>query len=375
MKNSFWLCFVSDGFEALYTLCNSREQLKRTKDNFIAGIQKKINTSLSKRKHSKKDMDVLLHEVKDYIDNNYIDSDLVPDTFMDVFELNDDIIKDYMQDNGFNVKNYRRDKKNLDNALYECGMYESNDFEKYKVDTISAIKEIVDKDKSIEKDIERMSLEEECLHNSHISKESKAMRNTLYVKELIDINDLDHMLWSGAKQRWDDATDDQKERVWDSLMDSVNAQMDSTGDIPTKTEVNDFIWFECDDIFNEDDEVDEARKRICRRCRKEARSGDAELETAEELRQYAINNPRTNKSVENVASSLARKAKRGIQLDKDVLANSSMMDSLVREVIRGYEHDFYPRGEKMDISTATRKLVKQKLAEDILETAEDMMNG
>ena len=74
-----------------------------------------------------------------------------------------------------------------------------------------------------------MSLEEECLHNSHFIKESKAMRNTLYVKELIDINDLDHMLWSGAKQRWDDATDDQKERVWDSLMDSVNAQMDSTG--------------------------------------------------------------------------------------------------------------------------------------------------
>ena len=42
MKNSFWLCFVSDGFEASYTLCNSIEQLKRTKDNFIAGIQNKI---------------------------------------------------------------------------------------------------------------------------------------------------------------------------------------------------------------------------------------------------------------------------------------------------------------------------------------------
>lgn len=206
------------------------------------------------------------------------------------------------------------------------------------------------------------------------------MRDTLFVKEEIDIKDLDNMLWSGAKQRWDDATDDQKERVWDSLMESVNVQMDSTGDIPTKTEVNDFIWFECDDIFNEkdddeDDEVDESRNRRCHRCRKEARSGDAEPDTAEELRQYAVNNPRTNRSIENAASSLARKAKRGTKLDKDVLANSSMMDSLVREVIRGYEHDFYPRGEKMDISTATRKLVKQKLADSILETAEDMMNG
>ncbi len=77
------------------------------------------------------------------------------------------------------------------------------------------------------------------------------MRDSLFVKEEITKDDLDHMLWSGAKQRWDNATDDQKERVWDILMESVNVQMDSTGDIPTKTEVNDFIWFECDDIFDE----------------------------------------------------------------------------------------------------------------------------
>ena len=100
------------------------------------------------------------------------------------------------------------------------------------------------------------------------------MRDTMYVKEEIDINDLDHMLWSGAKQRWDNATDDQKERVWGLLLDSIEASMD---DVPTKTEVNDFIWFECDDIFDEkdddDDEIDESRDRRCRR--KEARKKSA----------------------------------------------------------------------------------------------------
>ena len=193
------------------------------------------------------------------------------------------------------------------------------------------------------------------------------MRNILWVKEEIDIHDLDNMLWGGARDRWDDATEDQKERVWDILMDSVSEE------VPSKTEVNDFIWFECDDIFNEEDEDEEADESYSRRCRskKESRSGDVEPDTAEELRQYAINNPKINKTIENIATSLAKKQKRGTEINKDTLINSSMMDSLVREAIRGYEHDFYPRGEKMDISTSTRKLTKQKIADSILELLED----
>lgn len=52
---------------------------------------------------------------------------------------------------------------------------------------------------------------------------------------------------------------------------------------------------------------------------------------------------------------------------KEKLKDSSMMDSLVRSIIRGYENDFYPSGERMGISTATRNLFKQNLAEDILD--------
>ena len=195
------------------------------------------------------------------------------------------------------------------------------------------------------------------------------MRDSIFVKEQISFSDLDHILWSGAKQRWDDATDDQKERVWNSLMESVNVQMDSTGDIPTKTEVNDFIWFECDDIFDED-ESKESYRRCRRGSRTESLRDPVEPEIAKELREYAINNPKGYRLVKNIVMALSKKASRGVDLNKDRLKDSSMMASLVRDVIRGYEEDFYPRGEKMDISTATRNLLKQKLAEDILELVE-----
>lgn len=69
------------------------------------------------------------------------------------------------------------------------------------------------------------------------------------VKRELDFDDLDRFFWSGARDRWNDATDDQKERVWD-LIQEVFAE-----EVPTETEVNDFVWFECDDIFNEKDEA------------------------------------------------------------------------------------------------------------------------
>lgn len=85
------------------------------------------------------------------------------------------------------------------------------------------------------------------------------------VKRELDFDDLDRFFWSGARDRWNDATEDQKERVWD-LIQEVFAD-----EIPTETEVNDFVWFECDDIFNEkdeDDEKDESRKVEVKQPRK-----------------------------------------------------------------------------------------------------------
>ena len=89
------------------------------------------------------------------------------------------------------------------------------------------------------------------------------------VKRGLDFDDLDSFFWSGARDRWNDATDDQKERVWD-LIKEVFAE-----EVPTETEVNDFVWFECDDIFNEkdeDEEVEESKKH----CSKESTHLDDE---------------------------------------------------------------------------------------------------
>lgn len=84
----------------------------------------------------------------------------------------------------------------------------------------------------------------------------------MFVKMDIDINDLDNLLWSGARQKWDGATDAQKEAVWDSVEAAFG---DET---PEMVELNDFIWYDCDEIFfPEEEEKDEARCRRIERKR------------------------------------------------------------------------------------------------------------
>lgn len=79
------------------------------------------------------------------------------------------------------------------------------------------------------------------------------------VKRELNFDDLDDFFWSGARDRWNDATDDQKERVWDRLNEWFSDE------IPSETEINDAVWFECDDIFNEKDDEDEDEFESIRR--------------------------------------------------------------------------------------------------------------
>ena len=73
----------------------------------------------------------------------------------------------------------------------------------------------------------------------------------MYVKIEIDINDLDRLLWSGAADKWAHATDEQRVRVWDAIVDIF---CDNADEYPDMTTINDFIWFECDDIFNDSED-------------------------------------------------------------------------------------------------------------------------
>ena len=74
----------------------------------------------------------------------------------------------------------------------------------------------------------------------------------MYYKVEFDINRF--KFWSGAKDRMDDATEEQRRQVEERINDVF-----ALGEMPTDDDINDFVWFECDDIFypEEEDEEDE----------------------------------------------------------------------------------------------------------------------
>lgn len=64
----------------------------------------------------------------------------------------------------------------------------------------------------------------------------------------IELDPEDFGFWSGAEDRMNDATEEQKEQVYERLEEWFDALL-IDGEIPSDTDVNDFVWFECDDIF------------------------------------------------------------------------------------------------------------------------------
>ena len=144
------------------------------------------------------------------------------------------------------------------------------------------------------------------------------MKNRIEVKRELDFNDLDNFFWSGAKDRWDDATDDQKERVWDRVWE-VFVINEVDGSLPTETEVNDFVWFECDDIFNEED-MDESRRRRISKSRKLESDYDDEYDDEDfELM-----------SVDDIANWLSDLYETDVEasLDGDILTLNVKLDGL-----------------------------------------------
>lgn len=55
-------------------------------------------------------------------------------------------------------------------------------------------------------------------------------------------------LWSGAKEKWQEADESTRIAVWDRVKDWIDS-VSYDGHIPTITQINDIIWFECDDLF------------------------------------------------------------------------------------------------------------------------------
>lgn len=76
---------------------------------------------------------------------------------------------------------------------------------------------------------------------------------TLYLADDYSISDFDNTLWSGAKDRWEDYTDEQKE----FLMNYFASYAYDNEEAPSLTSFNDFIWFEADDILKDNNMADE----------------------------------------------------------------------------------------------------------------------
>jgi hypothetical protein len=58
--------------------------------------------------------------------------------------------------------------------------------------------------------------------------------------------------WAGAKSRMDSATEEQREEVFARIEEWAECMTEP----PTETDINDWVWFECDDIFSPEDEDD-----------------------------------------------------------------------------------------------------------------------
>ena len=71
---------------------------------------------------------------------------------------------------------------------------------------------------------------------------------SLLIVKSIEFEDLSDLLWSGAKERWDNATDNQRIEVW-NIVEDVFSPNNYDGELPDMTTINDFIWFECDNVF------------------------------------------------------------------------------------------------------------------------------
>ena len=81
----------------------------------------------------------------------------------------------------------------------------------------------------------------------------------MYIKKDIDFNDICNNCWSGAKYTVQRISDENKE---DELMELLEEIFN--GREPTETEVNDFLWFESDYIYEclgiSDEEEEEEEK-------------------------------------------------------------------------------------------------------------------
>lgn len=76
----------------------------------------------------------------------------------------------------------------------------------------------------------------------------------MFVKKEITFDDMGDFLWGPAQEKWLNATDGQREEIWDILESSF------VDDIPEATTVNDAVAYDFNDVFFPE-EYDESMRR------------------------------------------------------------------------------------------------------------------
>lgn len=74
------------------------------------------------------------------------------------------------------------------------------------------------------------------------------------MKLVYEIDPHDFNFWSGAYDRMKHANDEQRHEVLARIQELAEVAAES-GKPLTDVDINDYVWFECDDIF--DEEVEE----------------------------------------------------------------------------------------------------------------------
>lgn len=71
------------------------------------------------------------------------------------------------------------------------------------------------------------------------------------MKYMVECDAADFEFWRGAADRMADATETQKLAVYSRLEEYADGS-----EVVSEYDINDFVWFECDDIFDEEGEDD-----------------------------------------------------------------------------------------------------------------------
>lgn len=96
-------------------------------------------------------------------------------------------------------------------------------------------------------------------------------------------------------------------------------------------------------------------------------TGEPDEMVARELTLYFKNERELYEMTQALVDNLVRRMRKGTEVSEDILANSSVMDKIVRATLNKYMKDY----GSFQVDTATRKATKKAIAQNLIQRAED----